>query len=445
MKNANPNFPQWMLDEVALCDLELVHPPRVILDIGANIGAYAARCAQKWPHARIHAYEPATDNFLALVGNTGNYLNVVCWQNGVRATGGEWALQLGDTGVVHSFVPGPRSTGKTETVNCLAAAALPAADLIKLDTEGLELEILTHLNLAPVTALVIEYHSVADRRMIKAILLESGFELVAESAQHGAENGQLKFARPGTYIAPAAAPTGDLRPLTAAKKIFVGICLCGSTPPASVHAIARFAAHPPLNASINFDPGGGSVYMARNEQTARFLKSDCTHLMFVDDDLIPSLADFERIASHDVPVVGGMYPIKMEGELKWCGNGFPGQPEALIEANGLQRVRYLGTGFLCIERSVIERVIALQRDEIEYTLDHPPYEARWHVWREAVRKTDDARPRLLTEDWLFCQLCLELGIPVYADTKVRLRHTGTATWPLQSQLLTSDLRPPTSA
>jgi FkbM family methyltransferase len=446
MKNENDipavdgSFPRWMLDEVAAYDLELVQAPRVILDIGANIGAFSARMVAKYPEARIHAYEPVSGNYNQLLTNM-PLDRVTCWQFAIRDHSGIEKIFLGDRGVTCSFHQLGRQTDTVQNVSCLDAACLPEADFVKIDTEGCEVEILSRLNLEPVIALVVEYHRAEDRLTILTVGESAGFELVQEIP--GDATGQwgcLKFARPGSYHGPRTVPVRSApneAPSSASpKRLFIGLCLCGNTPPASVHAFARLAADPPIHAKIAFDAGGGSVYMARNEHTARFLKSDCTHLAFCDDDLIPSPADFQRIASHNVPVVGGMYPIKCEGPLKWCGNGFPDQPEAPIGADGLQRVRYIGTGFMCVERSVVERVIAFQRDEIEYTLDHPPYETRWHLWREAVRKTDDQRKRLLTEDWLFCQICLELGIPVYADTKIRLGHTGTATWPLQSQLTT---------
>lgn len=437
------HLPQWMQDEVALCDLDLVNPPRVILDIGANVGAYALRCAELWPQAEIHAFEPVADNFDTLAANTSLHGNIVCHRFAVRAKAGPSRILFGDSDTVHSFIATARSTGESAVVECLAATDLPAADLIKIDAEGLEVEILLHLELEHVTALVIEFHSAADREFIREHCRSRGFELVAEYAQHNTDNGQLKFARPGTYIPAASTPTP-----TASKRLFLALPLVGNTPPWTVHSILCLINSAVVLAKIQLNGDDASVGMARDALTAQFLKSDCTHLLFVDSDLIFTPQDVERIASHDVPVVGGLYPIKSEGPLKWCGNTFPeaAVPHSAIPAprlhgeqptapNGLQRVRYLGTGFLCIAREVIERIIDEDRAEIEYTHDIPPHETRWNFWRMGVRPTDDARRRFLTEDWFFCQRCLELGIPVYADTKVRLRHIGTAVWPLQSQLI----------
>ena len=38
----------------------------VILDIGANVGSFAARALKRWPGAHVHCYEPLPDNMLVL-------------------------------------------------------------------------------------------------------------------------------------------------------------------------------------------------------------------------------------------------------------------------------------------------------------------------------------------------------------------------------------------
>src|SRR5215470_12198605 len=45
------------------------HPNPVILDIGANVGGFAAWASQRWPASLIHCYEPLPDNFALLQKN----------------------------------------------------------------------------------------------------------------------------------------------------------------------------------------------------------------------------------------------------------------------------------------------------------------------------------------------------------------------------------------
>jgi FkbM family methyltransferase len=427
------SFPQWLLDEVSLCDIDLRTPPRVILDIGANIGAYSVRCAQKWPGVHIHAYEPDPINFEALSKNLANYSRCTPHLLGVRDQNCISPLHLGDTGCVHSFITSERDTGNTVAVHCIAAADLPKADIIKIDTEGLELEILTHLKLDGVTALVIEYHSAEDRAFITTYCTSKGFDLVQHLTQHGDANGQLKFARPGTYIPLLDVGCSMLNVGCSPKfPVFIGIPIAGSAPVGFIGSIVRYVRRAPKNTTIAFDTNSGLVAMARNNFVWQFLQTDADRLLMLDSDLIFEPEHVERILSHDEDIVGGCYPIKGEGELSLCGNGLLNREEP-IRPDGLQRLRYIGTGFMCIRRHVIEAMIEADRAEIEYQKDEPPHRTQWDLFRMGVRPTADARRRYLTEDWFFCQRANELGFKVWADTQVCLRHIGTAIWPLPHQ------------
>src|ERR1700722_1321043 len=65
----NNEIPKWLQDEVAGYDLEMSPAPATILDIGANIGAFALRCHEQWPKAAIRCYEPVAENYRELVNN----------------------------------------------------------------------------------------------------------------------------------------------------------------------------------------------------------------------------------------------------------------------------------------------------------------------------------------------------------------------------------------
>jgi hypothetical protein len=181
----------------------------------------------------------------------------------------------------------------------------------------------------------------------------------------------------------------------------------------------------PVQIAWSCDP---SVERARNILTANFLESDCTHILFVDADIGFSAEDVDRISSHHEPIVGGMYPLKQDAPaVAWCGNGLqPG--EAPIREDGLSPVKYIGTGFLCIKREVFEKLIEEHEDVLIYKQDFPPQRVEWAFWFQRVSQS-----RFLTEDWNFCQLCLDLGYKLYGDSRVVLRHAGRAVWPLAIQ------------
>ena len=68
------------------------------------------------------------------------------------------------------FVQFGRQTGQTLLVECVAAKDLPPSELVKIDTEGCEVEILRNLNLERTRAIFLEHHSRVDAETIKSML-----------------------------------------------------------------------------------------------------------------------------------------------------------------------------------------------------------------------------------------------------------------------------------
>jgi hypothetical protein len=77
-------------------------------------------------------------------------------------------------------------------VECVAARELPPSDLVKVDTEGCELEIVRNLNLERTRAIFLEHHSRADADAIKAMLTPA-FDLVG--VDEGQALGTFSFVR----------------------------------------------------------------------------------------------------------------------------------------------------------------------------------------------------------------------------------------------------------
>ncbi len=77
-------------------------------------------------------------------------------------------------------------------VQCLAAADLPVADLVKIDTEGSEVEILRGLNLSTTSIIMLEHHSKTDAKLIKD-MLTGDFRLVRDESDR--EIGTMVFER----------------------------------------------------------------------------------------------------------------------------------------------------------------------------------------------------------------------------------------------------------
>jgi len=177
--------------------------------------------------------------------------------------------------------------------------------------------------------------------------------------------------------------------------------------------------------------GDSAVCRARNGLTRRFLEGDWSHILFIDSDLVFSIEQVQRIMSHPEDVVAGLYCHKKEGDPEIVWNSYA---EREPNERGLLSVRYMGTGFIRIARSVFERMIAAWSEEMAYMPDGSPKgTTEYEFWHMGVYKYKDGGRRWLTEDWWFCQRCLDLGIKVWADMHILLRHSGNALYPLQTQ------------
>jgi hypothetical protein len=213
-------------------------------------------------------------------------------------------------------------------------------------------------------------------------------------------------------------------------RVFVALPCYGGIDPFFARSLVSLIHSPPCHILLGDNIGDSLVSRARNALVDQFLETDATHLLFIDTDLIFSPDHVARLISHDLPVVAGLYPKKQD-ELAWVANTHPDCKEP--DANGLQRVRYIGTGFLLIARSVFEHLRAADLLE-SYHADHDPDDAPdRYDWFPVGPRLDTAigRLRYLSEDWYFCQLCAEAGIEVMADTHVVLKHVGTAIYPRQ--------------
>lgn len=211
-------------------------------------------------------------------------------------------------------------------------------------------------------------------------------------------------------------------------KLFVALPCYGDMPAQFAQCVTRLALAPPVSLQLRFGIGDSLVSRVRNTLTADFLASDATHLLFIDSDLVFSGDHIARLVSHGEPIVGGFYPKKKDGKLEWVCNSKLDFPPP--DKRGLQELRYIGTGFLMVEREVFYKMIEHSPD-MRYDADGSG-RAEHDFWRVGVHQAEDGARRYLSEDWYFCQRALDLGISIFMDTRVVLKHIGQITYPLEN-------------
>ena len=199
------------------------------------------------------------------------------------------------------------------------------------------------------------------------------------------------------------------------------------------------------------------ITRARNEIVNTFLKSDATHLMFIDADISFKATDILNMLLADKDIVAGSYPLKT---INWEGikhaqdthsgkasiedlqkGAFHtvinvsqpkkekvGTTETVQVTNGLTEVYDVGTGFMLMKRHVLEKMVEAY-PETRYYFDKDltlPLEERERYALFDTMIDDDGR--YLSEDYTFCRRWQKLGGKVHLDIRVMLNHIGTFTF-----------------
>ena len=241
------------------------------------------------------------------------------------------------------------------------------------------------------------------------------------------------------------------RKLAIATPMYGGMCSGQYTK--STADLARLGAEYKLDIQFYYLFNESLVQRARNYLVDEFLRTDCTHLLFIDadigfdpSDVIALLAIAEPGSDKDI--VCGPYPkkcISWEKVKRAVDKGFGDRdPENLanyigdyvfnptadvteISISEPVEVLESGTGFMMIQRNVFERFAAAY-PHLSYKPDHVRTE-HFDGSREIVAyfdcPIDPKTKRYLSEDYMFCQYTRNAGMKVWLCPWMKLAHMGT--------------------
>ena len=190
------------------------------------------------------------------------------------------------------------------------------------------------------------------------------------------------------------------------------------------------------------------ITRARNNMVAHFLASDFDKMMFIDADITWPPAAVLKLLESDRPVCGIPYPTKKvdwERVAKFVNRPHedrikPGQlrNSSLIftinrtestspSTDGWLEVNALATGFLMMDRAVLEQMRDHYRADLTYKNDVAGY-SKFAPPEHCVGIFEcmiepDTR-RYLSEDYAFCRRWRDLGGSIHCWTQHRLIHTG---------------------
>ena len=166
--------------------------------------------------------------------------------------------------------------------------------------------------------------------------------------------------------------------------------------------------------------GYAAIDQGRNQMATDALLDGYEETMWIDSDVDFHPDSVDRLRSHGLPIVCGIYPQK--GKRALASHVMPGTPKVVFgKDGGLIGILYAGAGFLHVRREVylaIQKRAAACRcatnvsraDDSVLPLDGPSAEdGHWY----------------LAEDYAFCQRARPCGFKIMADTTIRLWHIGS--------------------
>ena len=195
------------------------------------------------------------------------------------------------------------------------------------------------------------------------------------------------------------------------------------------------------------------ITRARNYLVDEFLRSDMTHLMFIDSDIGFDANDVLALAAlaepgDDKEIICGPYPKKTiawekikravdkgfadenPNELdKYVGDFVFNPVEGVGELRIDQPVEVLegGTGFMMIQRSAFDKFKEAYPD-YSYIPDHvrtKHFDGSREILMYFQALIDEDSKRYLSEDYMFCQWCRKIGIKIWMCPWMQLNHMGS--------------------
>lgn len=142
---------------------------------------------------------------------------------------------------------------------------------------------------------------------------------------------------------------------------------------------------------------GSIIHHMRERLVKKAIDLDCTHLLFVDSDMVFEPEAVTKLLNRDEDIVGANYNRR----------SLPLTPTAIIEkspSNGMVKAISIGTGFMLIKLSIFDY------------LEEP-----WFFW-----ESNSDGDLTMGEDYWFCQLARKKGFEVYCDLSAKVGHVGDA-------------------
>ena len=222
--------------------------------------------------------------------------------------------------------------------------------------------------------------------------------------------------------------------------MYGGLCYHGYTS-SLINNILDLKKHK-INVDWQFIGNESLITRGRNYIADSFLKSSCSHLMFIDADISFDNDAIRKLLESKEDFVCAPYPkkfidwktIKQKGlfsnpsQLKNFGasyviNYLDSRDIPLPNKKGLIEIKHAGTGFMLLSREVFKKMISSCKQARASNF------GQFSNWYTEYFKTNvDADGVLQSEDWVFCNQWRDLGGKIWLMQDIKLDHIGTYTY-----------------
>lgn len=200
------------------------------------------------------------------------------------------------------------------------------------------------------------------------------------------------------------------------------------------------------------------ITRARNYLVDEFLRSGCTHLLFLDADIQYDPMDVIALLAIDKDIAGGPYSKKSINWPNICNavtrnsvvnndkivlrEGFnPGDLEGVVgdfvfnpvpgttsfKVTEPVEVMEIGTGYMMIRRDVFDKY-AKEYPHLYYKPDHvgqANFDGSRYIHAFFDTVIDPKSHRYLSEDYMFCQNARAIGFHIWLCPWMKTTHVGT--------------------
>ena len=162
---------------------------------------------------------------------------------------------------------------------------------------------------------------------------------------------------------------------------------------------------------VSFD---SMIQRARNDVCKIFLKTNASHLIFIDCDQDWNPPDVFKLLSHNVPIVAA--PVSKKNDIPSYNVKLYG--DYIVNDKGLVKVDGIGTGFMCIRRDAMEALWNIS----------DTYSDKADEYSKNIFEIKIIDGKLFSEDMTFCEKWKSLGGEIFIDPYINCGHSGTKRW-----------------